>query len=213
MHGSDLRYMDVVAIYRRSGELVAEPRGTPTIITEDGWKVYADFSIKISKDVYLGPNSVVELRYDDAKLAEATASCPNKSGVWPSYDVHKIRHVEYLKISPEGKEIIGVCKNRNKREAGDDHVLDNIRGRIITRYTRDKYEDQMRNAGVWENLSLGARHPDSLKPDFVWDTAYPKMDAGLRTDAEAAVMNHKTFDRARMQEIRAGLRGQVLVDA
>lgn len=205
LNGSGIMYMDIVAIYKRTGDIVTEAIGEPVSVTDDGWKVYDTFSIDIGDGVYLKPGSIAELRFDDDKIAEATASCPENVDVWPTYGVHKLRHVDLLKVSPEGELVIGVSKNRKEREAGDDHTIENIRGRIITRYDRNKYEAQLRAAGSWRDMSFGARHPDFLKPDFSWDTSYPDIDPDLKKDADDLIMGRATFGVARVNEIRAAL--------
>lgn len=167
MKGSGFGYMDIVAVLPAFAEPEVSLYGEPALDPETGHAVYHDFRIDIGNGIYLFPHSVAELNFLEDVVAEALKSCPEDMSDW-AVSVRKLRHIEGIKVKPDGEMLLCVSMNRGELRPGKDHPIGNIRGRAIAKYSRTTYEPILKNAGVWDNLSFAAQNPDLLNPENQW---------------------------------------------
>ena len=193
MEGSDIRYMDLVATYPRKGAVAVDTVGEPDAdASNEDADVYTNFRIHIGEGVELVRGSIVELRFLDHVMREALEGCPVDLREWAG-QLRKIRHISSIKKKGDRAEDIdiGVSYNRDdKLEAGFDHPVDAIEGRVFTRYKRTNYESQIRYSGDWGNLSLSAQFPDLLGPKYNWNTEFSKLSKGEQGVLKSALLGN-----------------------
>ncbi|NQW00192.1 MAG: hypothetical protein HQ483_10875 [Rhodospirillales bacterium] len=201
MAGANIHFMDIIAVYPQTSDLSEtsiEFRGEYRV--ENDQKVYDDFRIHIGEGITIAPGDIAELKYIDRMMDEAINSCPDHLVSW-AQKIHKIRYVDCVKLSGNGSVTVGVSKHSEHIQKGEDHNLENIKGRVFATYSRSLYESQIMQAGQWQDLSIGARYSDFLRPECNWNEAFaslPENDVNLIV---SALLGHDISEIDRAEKI------------
>lgn len=203
--GFEIDFMDMVSVCPATDAPKVSffgPETRCTVNDVDKNKAYDKFVIDIGSGVTLERGQFVELTYSEAEHIQLN-SMLNTDRFEEARKIHKVRRLEGLLVAEDGNIFIEVLSNRDGfSQRRTVEPLSAIKGRVFAHLKRSEYEKLFHQHRSWEQLTLPARLPDTLRADFNWGEALSAMDernltqfrSGFyRQDADVLIKNRSAI--------------------